>query len=694
GRRMWRAPFNADFPLSHLNPGDYYPALGAKKLRVRATDGNGLPAEGAEIRVSTVVMEQDAESGEWRETSWGSPIEGTTAGPDSSVTIGGTAEFSLLDPMLVPNKKVIATFTLQGDGSPPLTTVAEIAVRANSTVSVQDALDGTAVFTYTPETKHEALRASQIGVTPPVTLPSAMISGQQSTAHYFAKPSQRRMDSIQVMLNQVVPRNSAAMALYHRLNSTNGLAEDGYFGEATQDAIFLFRQYFGLGTATGAAVKQLQAEYGVDDTTAQDGIVDAYLLIRDVGGKYNDAHMCFGQTTAEFQIDGGCGESDGKGLNAGLFEIYENIVVRFIEGKIRAAESYVHDPDIATWRSRPFKHGTPGLVVSPTTPGSSAAPVNGAALDQLLYRLNDQRKGVSYCFGCTQLSTYAADALRASSIWSALSPAIQNNVFNPTVTDRVPPGRGQATTAEMDELTQLGVRYPGLYQTERQTWKDQGNALYAPARWAGIDCSGIIEVSSNVGVVRALASPSPDMSTEVLPVDLTAWVDPAFPQLATDLRPDLERRWGSVQGIAHGVYPLELRDDDGTLGSYDSVYLSRRSGYWAVVSSNDEDAIGDWVPAKAREENWSSVDRGDVLIKGGHVVTAYADSEGVVSVSVKLPGGKTGAQQRLKALSIEAFGMDTYMAADGRWKFGRKAIIRELHKSSWQPTVAAREVLW
>lgn len=309
--------------------------------------------------------------------------------------------------------------------------------------------------------------------------------------------------------------------------------------------------------------------------------------------------------------------------------------------------------------------------------------------------VDDGRVGVAYCYGCTQLTRFVV-ATSEPGAWDGFpNTAIhwgETNVFENTVSQTRPPPYRQVTPLAISTL--VGRRFPGLFRDELNSSQSLGE--YQLRNWAGIDCSGLVLVTDNYGKLGRVG-PLPDGTTS-----LSQWMSPAFPGYGVDLDPDENRRTFNVGGMFATTYPLDNNEGTWMQRVAGNPYAVR---FWAVASRGAEVQVfgfRDPPPAtncvasnsgpypwecvldypQLRSAQWRSIHRGDLLLKPGHVVTAYSD------------GGAT-PDGDVAALSVEAHGDEYYRrTTDGASYFGRKVVIRPLEGSGWQPNVVLREILW
>lgn len=325
---------------------------------------------------------------------------------------------------------------------------------------------------------------------------------------------------VQELLNQVVSRKRSA-------SDYNLIEEDGQFDTNrdffdTGDALKMLREQFQLGNTT------VNFEYNpttgfADYTTGQDDTSPIFRkLIKDYGYRAKGAdevakwlhkmveqNTLLGNCTDDWPCDSlsplaqsiNATPSDGTGL----YELYVNVVKKFVDGMIHEAERYAgyHPGGMGQypqgyfptdqWYSRGNKedngYGPFGCVT--TEPGKQCSGEHGS--------------GMSYSYGGRQtvedfnatVSTFKAppndqySSLTLIGDYSGdLYPAGETNDAGVLVEGRI-----GATTEQK--------KWPGLYEKE-YTYKKP--SPYYMTQWAGIDCSGLVIRSLLYAKQRAVVS--------------------------------------------------------------------------------------------------------------------------------------------------------------------------------------------
>jgi hypothetical protein len=444
--RFYVETFDPDFPSIRLDPEDYYPDLGAKRILVRAYESDGMPGEG---EVQAQIL---------------SPSADGTIDPSSPLE-SGSAVFSFSAPDATPSiGPFILEFTWRDSGGQELKTQTRLRVRNNSITHLEEVLDGRAVFVATTEagTQYDG-----------VTLrPLEPIQGGYDPTprpRSFAPVAEQKVDFVQEMLNQVLGRKRSAWE-----NGFEILDEDGIYAEGgeVETALSLFKREFhvAVNTAEGdrsptfqKLIKDYQKE-GEAATALHHRIIDAETLrIDTLRVQAERTEPC---TPCDFSIN------PSGGGDSGLYELYTNVVYRFIEDMIATAEEY---------RDQSSPANTDGRWVSRdgiANPPSTSDPVES-------FNLYDGRSGVSYGFGAKQ---EVDDFNRLVSRFGAPTHAeilVNFTDYRGNLIDDVSPGT----------VSTLGAyRWPGIKQAEI-SFDSLDQPFYPPAYWAGIDCAGITQRS-------------------------------------------------------------------------------------------------------------------------------------------------------------------------------------------------------
>jgi len=247
----------------------------------------------------------------------------------------------------------------------------------------------------------------------------------------------KMFDFVQELLNQVVPRKRS-------VTGYTLLEEDGVYGDNTRDAVERFRSSFSLDNKAlndgRNSFRRLQREYGLSDG-------DAGMII--------DRETLVGvEQRATDDLVNGTGGSSG---DTGLYELYDNVVRKFIDAMIARAVAY-RDATFSdanrNWKPR-------------TYPTDSAQTV-----------------GVSYCFGCKDTVEEFVSTVSDCQVANPVPSNYRGNLKN----EGCVVGDGEAD-------------WPGLKENEYDLWYNDpddandpfGDERYHPRYWAGIDCSGFVQ---------------------------------------------------------------------------------------------------------------------------------------------------------------------------------------------------------
>jgi hypothetical protein len=395
------------FPDSKLRWNDFYPALGGGKtivIRGQDTQGNLLNTKKVKAQVEYPAIDKvkvEPVSGtkfvDGRVAFKLSAVAGQDIAPSSATIPAGIdfvkVRFDILSDNDIKEGEFFGFWN----------------VKNNSNITLEEVLNGEAVFVY-----DESTAENHVG----------------KTESIVTEDGQRRFDFVQELLNQVVSRKRSVGDANYTL-----IDESGVFNSATKAAIELFKQHFNVNNDTINESKnsfnKLKKDYGL---TEKDKIVDKETL---VGVTKSDADVLINGTS-------------GSSGDAGLYELYENVVKAFVRKMIAEAERYSND--------------------------TTAFKDRGGAL----------RNGVSYSYGSNDnLSQY--------------QDAATNRTYAP-----YPYPTGEPYDSYRGNVGQVdpGKQYAGLRDTEKAIWDTQfltancdqiTNHKFYPQYWAGIDCSGFIQ---------------------------------------------------------------------------------------------------------------------------------------------------------------------------------------------------------
>jgi len=446
-QRIYIETKDRDFPNTKLKPFDFYPALGSKNIIIIGRDTENKPIAQGRVRAELITPAP------------GTPQAAKVTLPNTEVAFNGDgkAVFRLephdLAPPLpdTPNSgldQIEVKFTYYAeDNKAKGSILGRWTVRNNSNVKMKEVWAGEAVFVFDDNAGN-----NHKGVTP------ANVTDD----------GERYFDFVQELLNQVVPRKRSLGNLYNLLD------ENGIFnrnlenpGSNTLQALYYLKEHFHIDNTSNAQCdfRKLMKDYNIpeaDHLTWTNKIVDKRTLAGDA--------LRVEGSTLDNRING----TAGNAINdTGLYELYVNVVKRFVDRMISYGETYEND-------TTNFKSRT----------GSS-------------------EQGVSYCYGCNDnLGEYQGDV---SSVVSAPAPV---------------PIAYRGDTAPVDP----GKKYAGLYQNEKeQVWDPHFRTAacdqitehkFYPQHWAGIDCSGIVQrMINHADVTVTPASPIPGVNTRVWNLD-------------------------------------------------------------------------------------------------------------------------------------------------------------------------------
>jgi hypothetical protein len=230
-----------------------------------------------------------------------------TVAPQEEVpfTDQGEAVFNLSAPTITPvdYEKVEIEFTYVKDYEDQGSIRGEWRVRNNSNVKFVEVLRGEAVFVFDDNAGN-----NHKGVTP------ANVTDD----------NERYFDFVQELLNQVVPRKRSV--LNYNLLDEQG-AGRGIYNNTVAQVIGTFKEHFrvdNVGKPKGDFMKLLTDYNKTEEMeTWRNRIVDKYIL---VGNNQNTAHNLINPSLVEG--------------DTGLYELYQNVVQKFVNSMIRLCESY------------------------------------------------------------------------------------------------------------------------------------------------------------------------------------------------------------------------------------------------------------------------------------------------------------------------------------------------------------------
>ena len=406
-----------EFPNVRLRWNDYYPALESKTITIR-TNNDSLKGE----IVTCKVLEPADNKPEC------SPV-------DAVITQDLKMKFQLSGTDLAPSTSDTAgadeiklRFYIGPEDEPLHETRATYNVKNNSNTIVEEVLAGKAVFVHDFDSTWDAATAGK---------------HKGKTEEGIMDDKDKKFDFVQELLNQVIPRKRS-------VTDYELIAEDGYYGNKTESALAAFKEEFNININTDTGdmnntFKKLIKDYELNGQESNwfNRIIDKEMLIgkewRNTDNQIND---------------------DNTINDTGLYELYENVVEKFVDAMIEEGERYVNATGFnntdGNWKPRTYNEQNP----------ESGDPA--------------QTVGVSYCFGCKD----------------------KYEDFGTSVTSCAPPEEGQVNSNYQGNVNDndCGLTgnkdYPGLYgsSSEYFAWLNNQSTFpqYNPINWAGIDCSGLV----------------------------------------------------------------------------------------------------------------------------------------------------------------------------------------------------------
>lgn len=437
--RFYFDAFDPLIPDASLTPTDYYPDLGTKRLVLRGFEADGSPGQGT---VDARVI---------------SPAAGVNVAPGSMQS--GTAVLSLAATGVVPSQGPIELeFVWRNLAGEEQRTTQRFKVRNNSVTTVEEVLAGRAAFVAT--TQHGA---DHDGITARPLQPIAAGYDPTPRPRSFAPIGERKFDFVEEMLNQVGGRSFSAWSAGFRVVLETGIYDSGgQFEKSLRIVKSTLAIPVNRDAGTRSAnFRKLMSEYGIA-AAAQDAfqhrIVDAETLrMKTLRVEPDRTKPC---TSCDVKLNVAATD------DTGLYELYTNVVFRFVEDMMARAEAF---------RDQSAPANADGRWVART-----GDPVPTRASDDVAFRdRDDGRRGVSYCFGCKQeLETFNGAVSQFMPPDTAEVP-LSFPLYQGKLIDTVFPGIVDPAGTKM---------WPGLRQVELDT-----HAAFRGHFWAGIDCSGFIQ---------------------------------------------------------------------------------------------------------------------------------------------------------------------------------------------------------
>ena len=521
-----------EFPNSNLRWNDYYPALGDKTITIRAIESGNIQSSNR-IRYE-VISPTPAEINQLQTPAT------ITLTPQEATFINGKAEFTLSGRDLAPRinndlttgiDKISLKFTYTTLSGASVDLFANYNIKNNYNTTLGEVLSGEAVFVHDENTADNHAGKTEAGVT---------------------GDNDKKLDFVQELLNQVVPRkrniyNPADPGVSYTYTLTE---EDGNYNSYTYNGLIDFKFNFNLNVNTvvgpytqgpdgiglyssnkaeddtSITFRRLMKDYGkkqVGDKWLIDGanndkwlhkIIDKETLVGNVQRIPAPA-----ENLTSDNDDSLINQTNGNTRNdTGLYELYKNTVVRFVNGMIEQAEHFAGE------------RGTPG-VDAPTLnwyartgegptgcwPGTTCSGVHGS--------------GMSYCFGCKN-SIAEFNINKVANCKAETTTVIKNretdivngNEYRGNIGNNCAIGTGTLDWAGLyseipgQEEYDLYARCVDRYNTcitqnssscsavQRQQLISQCSddlrskaRAFNPAYWAGIDCSGLVQKDINSG---------------------------------------------------------------------------------------------------------------------------------------------------------------------------------------------------
>lgn len=442
----------------------------------------------------------------------------------------------------------------------------ELKVRHNGNIKVGDVLNESAVYVYDTDRNHALSQCNGTG------------SCQESENEL-----EKGFAYVKELLNQVMPRKRS-------VTGYTFIEEDGYFDEPTFRAISSFKVNFGMGGAKVDGDKNISIgntnanleyennnfkDYNADDDTTDifRKLMKDYNLRTNSGDWLNkivDKALLVGNEIKVKRISSGDGDTlinDGitEVANArddtGLYELYKNVVLSFVDTMIAEGQRYVDD-------TTPFRD-----------------------------RNGRPQTGVSYSYGSSEiLNEYHETATAQVSVPNLIPDDYMGNLGG----------------------VNEGKQYAGLKRNELNVWKDghflAGNVPYDPNggaytvafnnvdehkfypdHWAGIDCSGFVQIMINAA--------DPEISASgLVGVDIES-----IPRIRLNPEVDSQPRQRSTR-------------------AYNNTFFNEIN--WnEPIPPNGRISYVERIPARGpgKVETLKKLRKGDMLKYGGHVSMVYSD---------------------------------------------------------------------
>ncbi len=426
-----------EFPEVKLRWDDYYPALGSKTITIKAIESGNKPANGNKIKYER-TSPTDAELNQLQSPATVELI------PQEAVFTDGKTEFKLSAENLTPKinndpttgiDKIDLKFIYTTTGGNTAELPATYNVKNNTNTTLGEVLDGEAVFVYDTldEDNHKGKTASTV-----------------------TTDNDKKLDFVQELLNQVVPRKRS-------ITNYTLIEEDGIYDDDIVNALSTLKINFNIRVNidtqnTNDTFKKLMKDYDkqTDATTWLNRIIEKELL---VGKVERDSRT--GTEPKDNLIN-----TNTSG-DAGLYELYDNVVKPFINRAIEEAERYA------------------GLRGAPVPTDNWIARTGEGNANST----NPHGPGMSYCYGCK-------DEVNEFNLTAANCRAESTNTIRNRETDNINGNEYRGNINNTNCVLGTGNNdWAGLTQNEYNL----GLAPFSIDYWAGIDCSGLAQRSVNNG---------------------------------------------------------------------------------------------------------------------------------------------------------------------------------------------------
>ena len=418
-----------NFPDTLLRWNDYYPKLSAKTITIMGKDDQGQPITSG--RIQAEVIFPDNGNPFFNHIRLISIENGTFNNGEAKIQLNAPdlAPMSLGDPQSGIDQVEIRFTYISALGETKGSILETWNIKNNSNTKLGEVLDGFAVFVFDDKSE-----LNHIG----------------KTLYYVTEDRERHFDFVQELLNQVVPRKRS-LPLFYDMVEENGIFDNAP-DNSTVSAVYYLKEHFNIDNTSNIQwdFHKLMKDYNIPETAYNSWyskIVDKRLL---VGNE---------QRITDNWINPSITQGD-----TGLLELYENVVKRFNDLMILAAERY------AGLRGAPVPTD---LWVSRTGEG----PVTSA---------KPHGKGMGYCYGCKNTVEAFNDTVANCRAESGVTISAREQ--GPDENNKY---RGNINYYNCN-LGQGEYDWNGLYRDEYRS----GVTPYNPIYWAGIDCSGLVQRTS------------------------------------------------------------------------------------------------------------------------------------------------------------------------------------------------------